>query len=924
MPDEDLGRWRERIRERAERESRELPLEVLDELAFHLAEEEASVLADGLSADAARQRGLAALDAASFGELSSRRRTRHAALPSHVAGFGRDIRLALRNLRRSPGFTATALITLAIGIGANTAIFSLVHAVLLRSLPVAHADRLYKLGDAYNCCTFDTLEGNWSVFAYPFYVEVRDRASTFEEVAAMETLRPVLSVRRQTGTGAAESFSGEFVSGNYFTTLGVRTAAGRLFDAEDDRRGAAPVAVASYAAWQKAGLDASAIGAPLTINGLTVTLVGVAAPGFFGDRLDTNPPDFWLPMSAEPAFMRESSLIESPSAGWLYIVGRLKPNASPTVVQAQLTTMLRNYLRVPGHVNHPDDVQKIDAQTIRLAPGGGGNNAMQRVYQQGLYLLLAVSAAVLLIACANLANLLLVRGAARRTSIAIEIAMGASRSQILRRQLIESLVLSLAGGAAGLLTAIVMGRAILAVAFRGTPQVPIAVSPSLPILTFAFAVSVVTGVLFGAGPAWLVSRGDPADTLRGSVRMLGGEAVSQRLLVMSQAAMSLVPVTVAALLSQSLRNLDRQPVGFETDGRLVVGIDPQSAGYTQPQLAALYRRLDDRLSRVAGVTSESLALYTPQDGNFLWGARIYLENAKGPFPATWDRIGPRYFETIGTPLVRGRTIDEHDTADAPRVAVVNETFAARYFPNGNPIGHHFGKYTAGHANDFEIIGVVKDAKYVDLSQPVRPMFFVPVDQAVAYDGEIPNKIEESSRYVSSIAFAVRGDPDGMQPLIRGALADVDPNLAPRAMMSLRELVGIATSQRTLTARLSDAFGLVALLLAAIGLYGVTAYRVTRRRHEIGLRMALGATRRDIAAMVVGGACWQACVGLIAGIPLAVLAARALQSQLFGVSPFSAPVLLLSSALVGACAVVASAVPARRASALAPMDALRRD
>jgi predicted permease len=575
-------------------------------------------------------------------------------------------------------------------------------------------------------------------------------------------------------------------------------------------------------------------------------------------------------------------------------------------------------------VNHPDDVQKIDAQTIRLAPGGGGNNAMQREYQQGLYLLLAVSAAVLLIACANLANLLLVRGAAQRTSIAVEIAMGASRSHILRRQLIESLVLSLAGGAAGLLTAIVTGRAILAVAFRGTPQAPIAVSPSLPILAFTFAVSVVTGVLFGAGPAWLVSRADPADALRGSVRVLGGEAGSQRLLVVLQAAMSLVLITVAALLSQSLRNLDRQPFGFETDGRLVVAIDPLSAGYAQPQLAALYRRLDDRLSRVLGVTTESLALYTAQGGNFLWGARIFLENAKGPFPATWDRVGPRYFETVGTPLVRGRTIDEHDTADAPRVAVVNETFAARYFSNGNPIGHRFGKYTTGHANDFEIVGVVKDAKYVDLSQAVRPMFFVPLDQAVAYDGEIPNKIEESSRYVSSIALAVHGDPDAMQPLIRAALADVDPNLAPKNMRSVRELDGIATSQRTLTARLSDAFGIVGLLLAAVGLYGVTAYRVTRRRHEIGLRMALGATSRDIAAMVIRGACSQTIIGLLVGVPLAVLAARALQSQLFGVSPFSVPVLLLSSALVGTCAVVASALPARRASALAPMDALSRD
>lgn len=919
MPDEDLNRWRDLIRDRA---GRALAADVVDELAFHLADAEASARAAGAPADEARRQALAALDAASFGELSTRRRARHASLPSHVSGLGRDLRLALRHLRRSPGFTATALLTLAIGIGANTAMFSLVHAVLLKSLPVTHASQLYRLGDEYRCCTFENLQGNWSVFSYPFYLDVRDQVAAFEEVAAMEALRLELGVRRPGGSGAAQSFTGEFVSGNYFSTFGVQPFAGRLFDRTDDRPGARAVAVASYAAWQRSGLDASAIGQPLTINSVTVTLVGVAPPPFFGDRLDTEPPDFWMPMSLEPTFMRDSSLVESPAAGWLFVIGRLRRGASPAAVQGQLTAMLRSYLRVPGHVNQQEDAKKIDEQVIRLAPGGAGNNAMKGDYEQALYLLLAVSAAVLLIACANLANLLLVRAATRRVATAVEIAMGASRLQILRRHLVESVVLSLVGGIAGLVTAFAASRAIVAAVFRGPWHPPLDVATSVPVLVFTCVVTLVTALLFGAGPAWLAARSDPTDALRGSARLVGDAGRSQRALVVLQAAGSLVLVTVAALLSQSLRNIDAQPYGFEVDGRLIVQIDPQSAGYTPPRLDALYQRLEDRLLRVPAVVTESVSLYAAQDGNSVWGARIFLEGARGPFSASWNRIGPRYFDTIGTPLVSGRALDDHDAAGARRVAVVNETFAARFFPQQQAIGRRFGKYAIGHANDYEIVGIVKDAKYLEPSREIRPMFFVPLAQTVAYDGEIPNKIEQSSRYLGAIELAVRGDPDAVAPSIRAALGDVDPGLSPKRITAVPELIRIATSQRTLTARLADAFGLTALVLAAIGLYGVTAYRVARRAHEIGLRMALGATRRDIATLVIRGACSHAVIGLMIGVPIAFVAARALRAQLFGVSPFSVATLIASAALVAVCALAASAVPAHRASRLAPMDALR--
>ena len=622
MRDRELRGWRALIRERAADERRDLSFDVVDELAGHLADLHASALDRGLSEGQARQIAVDALGAASFKQLSKLPRARRFRFAENLPTFLRDIRHALRQLRRSPGFTATALVTLAIGIGANTAIFTLVHAVLLKSLPVAHAGQLYKLGDEYYCCPVENMQGNWTRFSYRFYQQIRDDTRAFEEVAAMDTLRPNLGVRRATGTGVAEPFIGEFVSGNYFTTLGVQALAGRMFDQSDDRKGAPPVAVASYNVWQKYGFDASLIGQPVTINGTSLTLVGVTPPAFFGDRLESHPADFWMPLSLEPTFMRESSLMESTAAGWLYVIGRLRPGTEPAQVQAQLTSSLRAYLRVPGNVNFNDDHTKIDAQVIRLAPGAGGVNAMKDGYQQSLYLLLAVSVAVLLIACANLANLLLARGAAERVRTSVELAIGASRRQILQRHLTESVVLSLAGGAAGLLTAFYASRAILLIAFRGSPHVPIDVAPSVPVLFFTFGVALVTGVVFGAGPAWLAARSNPADALRGSGRVVTDSALPQRTLVVIQAALSLALVTIAGLLTQSLRNIDRQAFGFEARGRLIVEMDPQSAGYTQMRLAGLYHQIDDRLSRVPGVISNSVSLYTVQQGGSIWGGRV--------------------------------------------------------------------------------------------------------------------------------------------------------------------------------------------------------------------------------------------------------------------------------------------------------------
>ena len=826
---------------------------------------------------------------------------------------------------QAPGFAATALLTLAIGIGANAAVFTLIHGVLLKSLPVADPAALFKLGDEYNCCVQGSFQNNWSMFPYPFYVELRDSVAAFDQLAAAQTNRPSLSVRRSGWDAVAESLRGELVSGNYFATFGLGASAGRLISPPDDAPAAPPVAVVSYRTWQERyGSDPSIVGSTLTVNGLPVTVVGIAPPGFFGDRLDAYPPELWMPLAIEPTLARENSLLRAQTTSWLYVIGRLRPGANPSQVQAQLTTALRQYLSTPGNTSSHQDRSRLEKQQIRLSPGGSGINAMKDDFEEGLLLLMAASAAVLLIACANLANLLLARGTTTRVRTALQIAMGASRARIVRSHVTESVVLALAGGALGLLLSRYATRAMLLLVFRGSDAVPISTTPSAAVLAFTFLVALATGVVFGAGPAWMASRADPADALRGAGRMVrDASALPQKTLVVVQAAVSVVLIAVAGLLTQSLRNLQNQSYGFEKQGRLLVEISPQAAGYTQERLRGLYERMHDRLVSVPGVVSASLALYTAQQGNN-WGEEVFVPGRARGLESSWDRVSAGYFETLGTPVVRGRGIEEQDTAAARKVAVVNEAFVRRFFPDQDPIGQHFGKDAASHASDYEIVGVVKDAKYGDAARVVHPMFFVPLSQKVTYELEVDTRVEDASMYMGTIVLRVQADPNTVVAGVRRGLGEVDPNLTPISMRTMEDQMRIQDGERTLIAGLTDLFGIVALLLASIGLYGVTAYRVARRTGEVGLRMALGAARADVLWLVLRGAFAQVGLGLLIGVPLAFLARRGLEHQLFGIGAFDARSLTVAVATLAACAFVASVLPARRAAAIDPMRALRTE
>ncbi len=839
-----------------------------------------------------------------------------------------DLRYGMRQLRQSPAFTLTAIITLALGVGANTAVFTLVHAIMLKSLPVAEPGQLYRVGDNDNCCVWGGFQDDWGLFSYPLYEYLRDHTSGFQQLAAMQSWTGVDFSLRPAGSQLSEKAQGEWVSGNYFSTLGVNTITGRPIAPSDDASGAAPVAVMSYRTWQQrfAG-KLSLVGSSVYINGQAFTVVGIAPPGFYGDRITTDPPEFWLPLSTEPMFRPGGSILHDPGEHFLYLIGRMTPGAKPSEVEAQLNVELHQWLSSVPRLTG-DQRSHIDKQKVRLGPGGAGIANMKVEFQQGLYLLTAASALVLLIACANLANLLLARAAVRRQQIAIRLALGASRVRLVRTMLTESVLLAVAGGVVGLLVAYAGARAMLLIVFRGADFVPIDTAPSLPILGFTFGVSVLTGVVFGAVPAWMVSRSDPAEALHGAGRTTRDHsALPQKSLIVVQAAFSLVLLAIAGLVTQSLRNLQNQNLHFETSNRYLAFFDPQLAGYATEQLTPAYAELERRLLQLPGVKNVGIAMYVPQGQNN-WSEDVYAEGRpvpEGKEPtSSWDRVTPGYFAATGIPILRGRGITERDTATSQKVAVVNDAFVRRVFGNQDPIGRHFGKSEPDHAGDYEIVGVVADAKYQDLASPARPMFYVPFTQTVQYSHSENRSVEHNSLFANQIVLQVAGKPAGMEEQVRRALASLNPNLALLHFRSYDEQVSIALNQSRLLSDLTGLFSVLALLLACVGLYGVTAYRVARRTSEIGVRMALGATPWSVVVLILRSAFSMVGLGLLVGIPLTLGLGRLLASKLFGVHADDPRVLAIATVVLALAAFVASVVPARTAAAIQPMQALRTE
>jgi len=834
---------------------------------------------------------------------------------SFVETFWQDIRFSVRGLLKSSGFTTAVVLTLALGIGANSAMFALIDAVMLKRLPVANPSELYRLGDNNNCCMMTGTQNNGSfvLYSYPLYKELRDHTPEFHELGAFESNVSDLSVQR-VRSSTVEPYKGEYVSGNYFQMFGIGPFAGRLFGPDDDSPSAPPVVVMNYHTWQQHfGSDPSVIGSTVRINDDVYTIAGVAPPGFYGDTLRSDPPDLWLPLAAVP----EKWQLESPQAEWLYVMGRLRPGFTRDSVQARLNVELQQWLGSHVEMFPERDRKEISLQHIRLTSAARGVEQMQTDYAIGLRLLFTLSGLLLLITCANIANLLLVRGSANRPQMAVRLALGAPRSRLIRQVLTESILLALAGGAVGLVVAYEGARAILALAFRGARYVPIEASPSLSVLGFAFLLSLATGMVFGIVPAWIASQAEPAGALRKTGRS-GGDSSSklQKPLLIAEVAFSTVLLIGAGLVMQSLRNLEHQDFGFATEGRLIVNIEPSLSGYTEDKLHGLYQRLEDTLPQIPGVLSASLSSYSPLGGNN-FSEWVFVEGKTPDFRGTapsWNRVGPHYFENVGTCLLQGRTIDERDTTSAPLVAVINDTFARRYFPNENPIGRRFGMQDAAHSGDYEVVGVVEDTKYQDTRGPAYATFFLPLLQ-------VP-KGEPLRGWVRVIELRVTGKPENVGPAVRKALTAAEHNLLVSDIVSFGEQVARNFNQERLIARLAGLFGALALILACVGLYGVTAYGVARRTNEIGIRMALGADARSVLELVLRSALAQLGLGLAIGIPVALAGGRVLAGQLYGVNSYDPIIVSLAAVTLGACAILAAFIPARRATHVDPIVALR--
>jgi macrolide transport system ATP-binding/permease protein len=849
--------------------------------------------------------------------------------------LAQDIRYGLRQLHNSPGFTLTVILTLALGIGANTAIFTLVHGVLERSLPVADPSRLYRVGDMGTCCYYDGFEsdnGDFDLFPYDLYLQLQRVSPEFEQLTAVQAGGSALSVR--SGSSPAKPLRSEFVSGNYFATLGIGVYAGRPLIPSDDKPGAAPVIVLSYPAWQTdfAG-DPRVVGSTVYVQTHPFTIVAIAPPGFFGDRIIERPPDVWIPLANEPIIEGAGTSLwpqGEEDTAWLYILGRVKPQANIAALQVKLSGELRRWMSARVSYTAHGGAARIPLQHVVLAPGGAGIQRLQQQTGKSLRMLMLLSSLVLLIACANVANLLLARGTTRRAELAVRMALGAARKRLIGQILTQSVLISLIGGAAGLGVAYALSQMILALAFPHARNMPIHASPSLPVLAFALLVSLLTGIIFGTAPAWMGSQARPVEALRGANRSAGNQSsFPQKVLVVVQVAFSVVLLSGAFLMARSLANLEHQNFGIATANRYVVSFDPHGAGYTLERLPALYRQVEDHLSALPAAAHVSLARYTPLDGNN-WGSCVVQQGHPAPGPgdgcySSWDRVSLRFLQSMDVPVVRGRNFSAQDTQTSTTVVLVNQAFARRFFPHQNPIGQHFGLVSPKNSGSFEIVGVFADFKMSDPRREAEPLFLRPLTQQyLGYTDPEAVSSEASSMFVGSIIVQFVRPPQDAEAMIRRALAEIDPNLTVFYFTSYDAQVAGNFNQDRLIARLTSLFGVLALTLASVGLYGVVSFFVARRTSEIGIRMAMGAPRSSVVSTVLRGALGQVLVGLALGVPAALYMGHLVSSLLYGVSGDDPLAYIEGTLALAISAAVAGFIPARRAASIDPMRALRAE
>ena len=880
--------------------SRHLSGDIDRELAFHMAERADELIAAGMSeADAAREARRR------FGNYGlQKERTREADVFNWLESLVADLRYAMRSLRASPGFALVAILSLALGIGANTAIFSLIDAVMLKYLPVSHPEQLVQV----------MLSDENGVFTNPLWEQLRDRQDVFTGVFAVGDARFDLS----TG-GEARHVAGDLVSGDFFFTLGVGPALGRTITQSDDWRGCPAIAVLSYGFWQgDYGGDATVIGKTISLDSHPFQIVGVAAPGFFGVDVGQSV-QVYAPLCAEAVLRGTGSFLDRRSTWFLRVIARPKPGLAMSQVSARLKAIAPGIYEATVPPNwRPKDQKQYLQGTLGVRPVANGFSDVRHQYRGALIALMAVVGIVLLIACANVANLLLARATVRQREIAIRLAIGAGRRRLIRQLLTESVLLSLCGAVLGMLFAKWGSRLLVGFLDTNAGHVSLDLSIDARVLGFTIVVAMATGLLFGLAPAWRSTRVSPQAAMKS-----GGRGVAEghsrftlgKALVIAQVALSLVLLMGAGLMLGTFRSLARLDPGFQRDAVLIASTDLRSLKYSAERQRQFYHDMTQQLRTLPGVRAASASVVTPISGS-LWNDMIRVDgfSPKSDEDATVDFnvVSDGYFVTLGTPMLAGRDFTDGDQSGSAKVAIVNSALARKFFRGANPLGKRFRiQGGTGDGPPLEIVGLVGDAKYQSLREEAPPTAYVPISQQ-----------EEPGPFMN-FELRAAASPAALIPGVTSAFGAVNPDISLE-FVTLSDQVAQSLTRERLLAMLSTFFGALALALAMIGLYGIMSYNVARRRNEIGIRIALGAARARVLRMVLGEVGRMVIAGVVLGIGAALAVTRLVSSLLFGVTPSDPVTLLLSALLLVVVALAAGALPAWRAARLDPMEALREE
>ncbi len=834
----------------------------------------------------------------------------------------KDLRYAVRMLLRFPGFTLVTVITLALGIGANTAIFSIVNALLVRTLPVERPEELAVIGDPTRVHSLSQGSPQTDLFSYPLYRELLNANEAFTDIAATGRLdRAMASVELDGQVQPPEKARARMVSNNLFSVLGVKPLIGRTFPVEKDAApGSTPYVVISYSYWKRRfNADPGAIGSTLRINNYPFTVIGVTPPGFLGEVVGDSL-DFRVPVAMQAQVIRGRQWLDDASVSWLLLVGRRKPGVSLEEARASVNLAFQR-IATSSFASRfdADNQQQLRKRTVPVSDGGRGLSRLRAQLAKPLLLLMGIVGLVLLIACVNVANLLLARSSGRQTEVAVRLAMGASPSRLMRQLLTESVLLALLGAAFALLLANWGAQALVRLVTGAAGPFPLDLSLDWRVLGFTGGAALITGVLFGLAPALRARRVDVGPALKEGARTgvsAAGPKAAGKYLVAAQLALSVLVLFTAALLVRSLKNLQELDTGYERSRLLLVRVDGIAAGYRGPKLVALFEELASRFRRLPGVTAATFS----ENGLFSGAESATTIIVEGFVPqreedelSNYDVVGANYFSTVGIPLLLGRDIGAQDIAGAPRVAVINQAMAHDYFPNRNPIGRKlYFDDEKMRTIPYEIVGVAADVRDHELRGEVPRRFYVPAAQ-----------VEEDP---SDVNFEIRttGNPAAAAEAARKVVQEFDPNLPALSVRTLTDLVDDTLNDQILVAKLSSLFAALALTLASVGLYGLISYAVARRTREIGLRMALGARAPDLLWLVLREVLGMVAIGLAAGIPLAIAASRALHSMLFEITSLDPVSLFGTVLLLGLVAAAATYVPARRATKVDPMVALRNE